>query len=70
MLDVQAKVLDSLLVLFAMPPHVLNGLMARKTMQLFVPRHLLRKRTEEAVAATAHVHSVPTFGLELSEALT
>ena len=49
-------------------PHPLNGLFARDTVQLFSPTQLLRKRTEEAVAITAHVHCLPTVGLESSEA--
>ena len=68
--DIRVKVPDKLRDLFAVLTHVSNGLLARGTVQLFVPIHLLRKRTEEAVAATAHVHCLPTVGFESSEATT
>ena len=58
------------LELSAVLTHVSNGLLARETVPLCVPMHLLRKRMEEAVAATARVHCSPTVGLEGSEATT
>jgi hypothetical protein len=70
--DIRVKVLvvHKMLELFAVLTHVSNGLLAHATMFLFVRIHLLRKRTEEAVAVTDHVHLPPTVGLESSEATT
>ena len=62
--------MHKLIELFAVLTHIPNGLLARATVQLFVPIHLLRKRMEEAVAVPAHVHCLPTVGLEIIEATT